>query len=136
MHKAGFGAHGGRRQTCQERLLELSRDAPAGRQKPLECRGMVIRVLEHASGSVGDIVDAGAAQPSFLQQVGGFLQIAATVFKIGRRAAHLRDETIEDVGNRFARPGLGHRDPDAVDVTQRGGSVDELMMMGVDGQNG
>jgi hypothetical protein len=67
MHKAGFGAHGGRRQTCQERLLELSRDAPAGRQKPLECRVMLLIVLEHASGSVGDIVDAGAAQASFLQ---------------------------------------------------------------------
>ena len=97
---------------------------------------MVIIVLEHASGSVGDIVDAGAAQPSVLQQVGSFLQIAATIFKIGRWSAHLSDETIEDVGNRFARPGLGHRDRDAVDMTQRGGSVDKLMMMGVDGQNG
>ena len=65
----------------------------------------------------------GLRQPLFRQQVGGFLQIAATVFEVGRRSAHLRDEPLEHVGNRFARPGIGHRDPDAVDVRQRGGSV-------------
>ena len=46
------------------------------------------------------------------------------------------DETIEQVGNRFTRPGLCHRDPEAADVTQRGGSAQEVMVMGVDGQNG
>ncbi len=97
---------------------------------------MLVIVLEHARGSVGDIVDAGAAQPSCLQHVGGFVQLTATVFEIGRRSAHLRDETIEHVGNRFARPGLTHGDPDTVDVFQSGRSPQELMVMGVDGQNG
>ena len=77
---------------------------------------MLVIVLEHARGSVGDIVDAGAAQPSFREQVGGFVQIATTIFEVGRRSAHLSDETIEHVGNRFARPRIGHRDPNAVDV--------------------
>jgi hypothetical protein len=97
---------------------------------------MLVIVLEHARGSVGDIVDAGAAQASCLQHVGGFVQITATVFEIGRRAAHLRDEPIKHVGNRVARPGLTHCAPDTVDVLQRGRSPQELMVMGVDGQNG
>ena len=35
-------------------------------------------------------------------------KVSYTVFGRGRRSAHLRDETIEPVGNRFARPGLTH----------------------------
>jgi len=42
---------------------------------------MLVIVLEHARGSVGDIVDTGAAQASCLQHVGGFVQLTATVFE-------------------------------------------------------
>jgi hypothetical protein len=30
IHEPGLGPHGGRRQACQERLLELARDPPTG----------------------------------------------------------------------------------------------------------
>ncbi len=63
MPKAGFGAHGGWRQTRQNGLCKRPRDAPAGRQEALEGRVMLLIVLEHVGSSVGDIVDAGAGQP-------------------------------------------------------------------------
>ena len=66
------------------------------------------RALAHVGGSVGDIVDAGAAQPLFLQQVSRFVPLAAAVFQLGGRSAHLRDEPLESPGNRCARPGIGH----------------------------
>ena len=69
---------------------------------------MLVIALEHVGGSVGDIVDAGAAQPLWLQHLRGFLQLAAAVFEIGGRSAHLSDESLEHLGNRFARPGIGH----------------------------
>jgi len=36
MHKAGFGAHFGRRQTRQDRLFDVARDAPTGGHNGLE----------------------------------------------------------------------------------------------------
>jgi len=136
MHKAGLGAHGGRCQTRQEGVLERARDPPAGRQKMRESGGVLVRALAHAGGRVGDIVDAGACQPSFLQPVDGFLQRAATVFEVDRRSAHVGDETPEDPGNGCTRPRLGDRDPNAVDVLQRGGTMAQLMVRGIDGHNG
>ena len=107
-HTAGCGAHGGRRQTRQDGVFQLPRDAPAGRQEALEGRMMLGRALEPGGGSVGAIVDAGAAQPLFLQHVSRFVPLAAAVLPRGGRSAHLRDEPLESPGNRFARPGIGH----------------------------
>ena len=52
IHKAGLGAHGGRRQARQEGLLELARDPPTGRQKAFEGRMMLVGSLEHAGGGM------------------------------------------------------------------------------------
>ena len=110
MHKAGFGAHGGRRQTRQDRVLALPRDAPAGRQAALAGRMMLVIVLEHASGSVGEVVDAGAAQPACREQVDGFVQLATTVFAVGRRSAHVSEKTIErHVSNIFNKLDVSSR---------------------------
>jgi hypothetical protein len=62
IHKAGLGAHGGRCSTRQQGLLELARDAPAGRHKALEGGVVLVIALEHAGGRVREIVDAGAVQ--------------------------------------------------------------------------
>jgi hypothetical protein len=134
--KAGCGASGGRRHTRQEGGLAWARDAPAGRHKPLTGRVRVVIVLAHASGSVGEIVDAGAAQPSCLHHVGGLVPSAATVCEVGSRSAQVSEATIAPVGNRCARPGRCHRDPEAADVTQRGGSAQEVRVRGVEGHNG
>ncbi len=52
MHKAGLGAHGGRRQARQEGVLELARDPTTGRHKTLEGRVVLVIAFEHARGSV------------------------------------------------------------------------------------
>ena len=135
MHKARLGVHGGRRQTRQEGLLELARDATTGRQKTLEGRVVLVIAFEHAGDGMRDIVDARASQALFGQQVDGFVQVAATVFEGGRWAAQLGDEPLEERDNRVARPGSGHRDPQAVHVRPRGGAGEEMMGMGIDGQN-
>ncbi len=135
MHKARLGAHGGRRQTRQEGVLELARDATTGRQTTLEGRVVLVRALEQAGGGMRDIVDARAAQALCGQQVDGFVPVAATVFEGGRGAAHLRDEPLEECGNRLAGPGIAHRDPKAVHARHRGGSVAEMMVMGIDGHD-
>ena len=85
---------------------------------------------------MGDIVDAGARQPLWLSQVSRFLQRAAAVFEVGCRSAPLRDEPLAHLGNRFARPGIGHGDGDAVDVVKRGGTVSKGMVMGIERYNG
>jgi hypothetical protein len=85
---------------------------------------------------MGDIVDARACQAFFFQQIDGFVQLTAAVFEVGGGAAHLSDEALEHLGNRVARPGVGHTDPDAVDVMQREGVWSELMVMGIHSQNG
>ena len=77
-----------------------------------------------------------AAQPAFREQVDGFVPLATTVFAVGRRSAHVSDKTIEQVGNCFACPRISHRDPNAVDVLQSGSYAHELIVMGVEGQNG
>ena len=48
----------------------------------------------------------------------------------------MSDKTIEQVGNCFACPRISHRDPNAVDVLQSGSYAHELIVMGVEGQNG
>ncbi len=135
MHKARLGAHGGRRQTRQEGVLALARDATTGRQKTLEGRVVLVRALEQAGGGMRDIVEARAAQALFGQQVDGFVQVAATVFEVGRGAAHLRDAPLEECGNRLAGPGIAPRDPNAVHARHRGGSVAERMGMGIEGHD-
>jgi hypothetical protein len=64
------------------------------------------------------------------------MQLTATVFEVGGRAAHHRDEAPEQVGNRVARPGGGYRYPDTADTVYREGTGSELMVMGVTGQHG
>src|SRR5713101_8244737 len=64
------------------------------------------------------------------------MQITAAVFEGGGRAAHHRDEAPEQVGNRVARPGGGHRYPDTADTVYRESTGSELMVMGVTGQHG
>jgi hypothetical protein len=64
------------------------------------------------------------------------VQLAASVFEVRRRSAHLRDEPFEHLGNCFARPGICHRDRDAVGVRQRESPSKEVMVMGIKGSNG
>ena len=64
------------------------------------------------------------------------MQFAASVFEIGGWAAHPGDQAPEQLGNRVARPGIGHRYPDAAGVLQRRGPWREVMVMGIDGQHG
>src|SRR5712691_4952577 len=64
------------------------------------------------------------------------MQITAAVFEVGGRAAHHRDEAPEQIGNRVARPGGGHRYPDTADTVYREGTGSEVMVMGVKGQHG
>ncbi len=64
------------------------------------------------------------------------MEIAAPVFEVGGRATHLGDEALEQLGNRFARPGIRHRDAETVDPVQREGARHQLMVMGVYGQHG
>jgi hypothetical protein len=60
MHKASVGAHGGRRHTRQEGVLELTRNPPAGRHKPLKGGVVLLLAPEPPRGRVCDIVDARA----------------------------------------------------------------------------
>ena len=106
--KAGLGTHGGRRQTRQEGVLALARNAPTGRHKALEGRRVLVRALEHAGGRMGDIVEARAGQAVFGQHVDGFVPIATPVFEGGGGAAQCGEEPLEPLGKRFARPGIGH----------------------------
>jgi hypothetical protein len=59
------------------------------------------------------------------------VQLAARVFEVRRRSAHLRDEPLEQFGNRFARPGIRHRDRNAVGVRQRESPITQDMVMGL-----
>ena len=93
---------------------------------------MLGRVGEPGGGSVGESIDAGARQPLWLSQVSRFWQRAAAVFEVGGRSAPLSAEPLEPLGKRCARPGIGHGDGDAVDVVQRRGAVDEVMVMGIE----
>ena len=84
---------------------------------------VLVVALEYVGNRVGDIVDAGAAQLLWLQQVNRFLQLAAPIFQIGCRSTHLSDESLEQLANRVAAPGIGDTDGDAMDVVKRGGSA-------------
>src|SRR5712691_13035680 len=95
----------------------------------------LIGALEHASGGMGDIVEARTAQPVVLKQGGRFMEIATAVFEVGSRATHLGDESFEHLGNRFPRPGIAHRYAHTVDMAQSGSPLNELMMMGIQGQH-
>lgn len=64
------------------------------------------------------------------------MPFTATVLEVGGWTAHLSDEALEDLGNRFARPGVCHTDPDTVDMVEREGTGREVMVMGIEGQNG
>jgi hypothetical protein len=89
-----------------------------GRRPPRNVEGRMglISVLEDTRSGMRDSVNAGARQPLWLEQVHRFLQLAAAVFEGGGGSADLRDEALEHLGDRFARPAIGHRDGDAVDV--------------------
>ena len=135
MHKAGFGADCGRRQTRQNRVLELTRDASTSRQKGLTGRVSVVGALEHPGDGVRDIVDARAGQPLFSQEGDGFVQVAATVFEGRGRTAHDGEKASEQLGNDFACPGIRDGNPNTVDPLQREGIWSALMVMGVTGQD-
>ena len=64
------------------------------------------------------------------------MQVAATVFEVGGRAAHHGDEAAEQLGNRVARPGISHGDPNTVDTVQRESTGSAVMVMGVNSQDG
>src|SRR5712692_4116507 len=64
------------------------------------------------------------------------MELTAPVFEVGGGAAHLSDEALEDLGNRFARPGVCHTDPNTVDPRQREGAGSALMVLGINGQDG
>src|SRR2546428_3491227 len=97
---------------------------------------ILIDALEHAGHGVRDIVKARAAQ-SLLPQYGhGLLEFAAPVFEVGRWAAYLGDEALEQLGNGFAGPGGGHADPNTVDTVEREGTWSALVVMGITGQDG
>jgi hypothetical protein len=117
-------------------VLELARDAATGRQKALEGRVVLLGALEHASHSVRDVIDARAGQALLTQQGDGFMPVAATVFEVRRRTAHLGNETLEQRGNRGARPGMSHRYREAVRMRKRRGTWRAGMVMGIEGQNG
>ena len=120
IHEAGLGPHGGRHHARQERGREFPRGPATSRHKALEGRMGVIGALEHASGGMGDIVEARTAQPVVLKQGGRFLAIATAVFEVGSRATHLGDESFEPLGNRFPRPGIAHRYAHTVAMAQSG----------------
>jgi len=63
------------------------------------------------------------------------MERTAPVFEGGSGAAHLRDEALEDLSNRFARPGVCHTDPNTVGSQQRGGAGSVLMVMGIKSQD-
>src|SRR5713101_4676130 len=136
MHKASLGAHVGRRQTRQNRVLQLARDTTTGRHKGRKGRVIVVGALEHPGHGVRDIVDTRAGEALLPQYGDRFVQIAATVFEVGSWSAHLGDKAAEPLGNRVARPGVGHGDPNTVDAVEREGLWSELMVMGITGQDG
>ena len=84
---------------------------------------------------MGDIVQARAVQSVVREQGDGFMQLTAIVFEIGGGTPHLGDQPLEQLGNRFPCPRIGHRHPDTVDVAQSG-APDSPMMMGIQGQHG
>src|SRR5712671_3248924 len=63
------------------------------------------------------------------------MEIAPAVFEGGSRATHLGDESFEQLGNRVPRPGIAHRYAHTVDMAQSGSPLNELMMMGIQGQH-
>lgn len=131
IHKAGLGAHGGRCQRRQQGVLELARDASAGRHKALESGMALVRAFEHARHRVREVIEARAGQTLFGQLVDSFMQLTAAVFEVRRGSAHLRDEPLEHLGNGVARPGISHRDREAVGMGQRECCLKALMVMGI-----
>ncbi len=136
MHTSGFGLYVGRRQTRQQGVLACARDTTTGRQKSRKARMLLVDALEHARHGGRDIVDTRAGQPMLTQYGHSLVEIAAPVFAVGGRAAHLGDETTEQLGNRVACPGIRHRAPNTVDTVQREGPWREVMGMGLTGQDG
>jgi hypothetical protein len=136
MHKAGCGAHVWRRHTRQKRVCACARDTTTGRQKGLEGRVSVGGALAHPGYGMRDIVDARAGQCSFTQQGDVVVPVAATVFAGGGRRAHHGEEAAEQCGNRVARPGIRHAAPTTVDTLQTQRPWSELMVMGLNGQDG
>ena len=135
-HKAGCGTHFWRRQTRQNGVRALARDATTGRHKGLACRVIVGGALAHPGHGVREIVEARAGPSLLIEQGDGFVKIAAAVFEGGGRAAHHGDEAAEHVGNRVARPGRRHRSPKTGHRLQREGTWSALMVMGVKGSHG
>src|SRR5713101_3453435 len=134
MHTSGLGLDVGRRQTRQQGVLACARDTTTGRQKSRKARMLLVDALEHARHGVREIVDTRAGQPMLTQYGHSLVEIAAPVFAVGGRAAHLGDETTEQLGNRVACPGIRHRAPNTVDTVQREGPWREVMGMGLTGQ--
>jgi hypothetical protein len=85
---------------------------------------------------MGDVVEARAVQALLLQSGNGFMEFTAPVFEGGGGAAHLSDEALEDLGHRFARPGVCHTDPQTMDPREREGAGSALRVMGLNGQDG
>ena len=64
------------------------------------------------------------------------MELGATVFEIGGRTAQDSNDALENIGDGFACPGGGHRYRDAVHLRQSGGTRLQLMVVGVQSQDG
>ena len=94
------------------------------------------RALAPAGRGGCDSVEA-RARPSLVSEpVDGLVQVAARVFEGGCGAAPPGDQAPEHLGKRVARPGIGHRYPDAAGGLERRGAWRERRGMGSAGQNG
>jgi len=120
-HQAGFGAPGGRRQTRQDRLVDVAQDAPTG--GPTGRAGWMVSggALAPRGHGVRPLGDAGTPQALRLQAGDSVAPLTATVFEGGGRATQPGDQTPEARGHRVARPGIRHRDPHAAGGLQRRG---------------
>ena len=96
---------------------------------------LLVAPLEHIGHGVRDVVDDWAAQPALAQHVGGFFELAAAVFEVGRGAARHRDDALKQVCQAVAGPGGRHRDGDTAYVLKTRGATGQLVVVGIKGQH-
>jgi len=136
IHEAGFCLHFRGSQTGQNGLLEFACNAAASRNKGLEHRMVAVPGFEKVCDNMRDVVDAGAAQCTLIQQADGLLQVAAAVFEVSGWASHDGDEALKEGGDELAGPRVGHADRDAVHILKTGSIGHEPMVMSVERQHG
>src|SRR5258708_14929359 len=109
-------------------LICWRRNYPQDRGTRPELGVSVIASLAHIAHGMGDIINSRACQSLRIQDVDGFVQIAARIFEVRCWAAHHGDEAPKQVSEGVARPGRGHRHRETPPLWQARGRLSEVVL--------